>query len=116
VSRILLVDDEPSYSLTLSVLFEEEGFSVDRVASFAEAVQQLERSRLYDLALLDHNLGDGRGVDLIPLLRARIPQIKVMLVSGSTKLDSDVPEGVDSMVSKDFVFPELLTRVRLLLG
>jgi two-component system, response regulator RegA len=116
VSTILLVDDEPSYRLTLSVLFEEEGFEVDVAASFAEAAARLDRECSYDLVMLDHHLGDGRGVDLIPMLRARLPRVKVMLVSGSSNGDTTIPSGVDSVVSKGFVFPELLTRVRELLA
>jgi DNA-binding response OmpR family regulator len=116
LSRILLVDDEPNYRLTLTVLFEDEGFAVDGAGSYAEAIERMELTPSYDLVILDHNLGDGKGIDLIPTLRARMPLAKVMLVSGSTKLDEVVPGGIDSMVSKDFVFPELLAQVQSLLG
>jgi two-component system OmpR family response regulator len=113
---LLLVDDEPAIRLTMSVLFEDAGFRVEIAASFAEAKEKLGEAGHCDVVLLDRNLGDGHGIDLVPLLREKRPGAKVVLVSGSTEGGPMSARGVDAVVAKGFFFPDLLARIEGLLA
>src|SRR5690349_20069947 len=112
---LFLVDDEPSVRLTMSVLFEEAGFQVEVAASFAEANEKLRGTGHCDVVLLDRHLGDGHGIDLVPLLREKRPGAKVVLLSGSSEPGPMSVHGVDAVVAKGFFFPDLLARIEGLL-
>jgi two-component system response regulator RegA len=110
--KLLLVDDSDSNRVTLSVLLEEEGFSLQTADSFAQARQSLGGGTVFDAVLLDQNLGDGRGTDLIPLIRERMPDAKVLLISGSVREDLVPTDGLDGFVAKGAAFPDVLELVR----
>ncbi len=116
---VLLVDDDESSRLVLSVLLEDEGFQVDAVGSFAEAKARLLGGPGYDLALLDQHLGDGRGTDLLPFVRAQARGErggKALLLSGSVDEAEALRAGFDAGVPKGVGFPDLIALVRRLLG
>ena len=66
----LVVDDDPGFQDALVRLVRAEGFSVETAASLEEARGRLEE-HLPDLALVDLNLPDGSGLDLMRLLSTR---------------------------------------------
>jgi len=113
---VLLVDDDESSRLVLSVLLEDEGFHVDAVGSFAEGRARLVGGPGYDLALLDQHLGDGRGTDLLPFVRAQARPGKALLISGSLDEEEALRAGFDAGVPKGVGFPHLIALVRRLLG
>lgn len=80
--NLLLVEDDPANWLTLSALLEEAGFTVDIAESCAQALRFLDGRPRYDVVLLDSLLGDGNGWELVPLIRHRVPEARVVLVSG----------------------------------
>lgn len=102
---LLLVEDDPSDRLTLATLLEDAGFAVVTAASYAEAARLLQRPGGYDAVLLDQGLGDGEGMDLIPLVRRVLPQAKLVLVTGA-RLEPRPP--VDGLFLKGALFDELL--------
>lgn len=103
---VLLVEDDPSNWLTLSVLLEEAGFLVTVAESCAQAIRLLEARPGYDVVLLDSALGDGDGRTLIPRVRRRLPEAKLILVSG---LDVPWPQAsVDAVFRKGGDVAELL--------
>jgi len=114
--KLLVVDDRDSNRLTLAVLLEEEGFTVQTADSFAQARQSLGGGTTFDGVLLDQNLGDGRGTDLMPLIRECMPNAKVLLISGSVREDEVPTAGLDGIVTKGAAFPDVLELVRKVLG
>jgi len=79
--RILLIDDSEMVRLTTGAILEES-YEVAEADSLAEARTQLA-ARAFDVIILDQHLGDGLGTDLIPEIRRRLPQAKVVVMSGS---------------------------------
>ena len=115
--KLLLVDDDESNRLTLSVLLEDEGYDVDVAASFAEARSKLVApAAAYDGVLLDQHLGDGLGLDLLVVLRARLPRAKAVLISGSISELEGSNFGADAVLPKATPFPEALAIIRRALG
>jgi DNA-binding NtrC family response regulator len=115
MTKLLLVDDSESNRITLSVLLEEEGFTVAVARSFQEARERIG-SDSFDAVLLDQNLGDGKGTDLVPLVRQRMPAAKVLLISGSVREDQVNTRELDGIVAKGAAFPDVLELVRRALG
>lgn len=82
--RFLVVEDDDSNGLTLAALLEEEGFVVDLARSAAEARDRLlDEESSFDVVLLDNNLGDGLGCELVQLIRQQSPESAIVLMSGS---------------------------------
>lgn len=116
MQRLLLIDDDESNRLTLALLLEEEGFEVAVAASLAEATRALRtQSSDWDAVLLDSCLGDGLGRELVPLIRERAPQAKIVAVSGGSAEEwSRV--SIDAALPKGMYFPEFVSGLRAVLA
>lgn len=115
-ARVLLLDDDEATRLTLAALLEEE-FDVAEVSCLAEARASLTTGTTFDLVLLDRHLGDGYGVDLIPLVRSQLPSCKIIVVSGSDKRDDGEPTAVaDAYFGKGDDPDALFQKIHALLG
>jgi DNA-binding NtrC family response regulator len=80
VSRVLVVDDEPAFRISLSEVLRLEGYTAVGASNCQEALVQLAGSSV-DLLFVDVNLPDGSGLDLLP--RAHPP---VVVVTGEPSL------------------------------
>lgn len=94
--KVLLIDDHP---LILSALQSViQGLSGDTTvvgAGSARAAREiLEKSDDFDLVLLDLQLGDANGFDVLPELRSKYPALPVVVISASDR-SSDVIRAVD---------------------
>lgn len=80
--RLLLVDDHGIVREGLSLLLRREpDFTVvGEAASAAEAIEQVSRLRP-DVAIMDIGLGDDDGVRAIEALRARLPTVRVLVLT-----------------------------------
>lgn len=116
MKRLLLVDDDESNRVSLAALLEDEGFDVTAAASYAEGKAALAVALPYDVALLDQNLGDGTGTDLLREVRAKMPSTKAILVSGSVSEEVRARSGFDAHIAKGSAgFPEILAAVEAVL-
>ena len=66
MSRVLVVDDEAGFRISLSEVLRLEGYTAVGASTCQEALVQLARDSV-DLLFLDVNLPDGSGLDLLPL-------------------------------------------------
>ncbi len=94
--KVLLVDDHPLIRSALQSVIEGLGDDVTVVGagSARETREVLEANSDYDLLLLDLQLGDANGFDLLVELRAAYPSVPVVVVSASDRT-SDVIRAVD---------------------
>jgi CheY-like chemotaxis protein len=93
VKRLLLVIDDLANRLMFGVLLEAEGFRVVEAGSLVEA-RALIGAGPYRCVLLDHELEDGVGLELLPLIRKEQPQCRVILLP-NRKVDEDTKRLVD---------------------
>lgn len=85
-ARVLICDDAVLYATLLTHWFkdDEDIDVVGRVSTGTEAVEVGQRLQP-DVIVLDHMLPDGLSVDLAPRLRACVPDVAIILVSGLTE-------------------------------
>ena len=115
--RILVVEDDAPLADFLCKQLQREEFSVQAVADGREA-QQLASDHPYDLVLLDLGLPGAEGLDVLRAIRAKKPDLPVLIVTGSTLVEERVrglDAGADDYIAKPFVFDELLARIRAVL-
>lgn len=94
--KVLLVDDHPLILAALQAVIQGFGDDVTVVcAGSAKAARRmLEDDRDFDLVLLDLQLGDANGFDVLPELRHRYPALPIVVVSASDRA-SDVIRAID---------------------
>jgi DNA-binding NtrC family response regulator len=81
-ASILIVDDEPLVAMNHADLLEDAGCQALRAESLAVA-WNLVRARPFDALLLDHDLGDGKGWDLLELMRGASLSIPAVYLSAA---------------------------------
>jgi DNA-binding NarL/FixJ family response regulator len=92
--KALLIDDHPLILSALQAVIEGMGENVVVTAAGAEAARQaLAADSTYDLALLDLQLGETDGFELLVELRAGHPGLPVVVVSASDRT-SDVMRAI----------------------
>jgi len=102
--NILVVDDEANIRKTLSVCLETEGHHVFAVSNFQDAAAEADR-RAFDLAFVDLRLGTAEGLDLIPLLLAKSPWLKIIVITAYASIDTAVEamrRGATDYIPKPF--------------
>ena len=84
--RVLLVEDDLSVGAGLEELLKSEGYETTWVKASADACAAARATRPH-VAIIDVNLPDGNGVDLIPVLREEHEELPVVLSTGHVELD-----------------------------
>ncbi|MDQ6639210.1 MAG: response regulator transcription factor [Pseudomonadota bacterium] len=94
--NVLLIDDHPLILAALQTLVQGLGEQVDvvAVASARQARETLAATADFDMALLDLQLGDEDGFDLLAELRASYPALPIVVVAASDHRD-DVMRAID---------------------
>ena len=114
--RILLVDDHTAFRQALGFVLERE----QDVASIKQAGSVAEASLLLndvDVAVVDIDLPDGNGVQIINALRAKQPHAKVLVLTGSANrkdMAQAVEAGAAGMMHKSANIAEIVDAVRRL--
>ncbi|HJF14598.1 MAG TPA: response regulator transcription factor [Enteractinococcus helveticum] len=113
MTRILVVEDEPSISDPLSYLLQREGYEVTVVEDGLEAVEEFERNGA-DLVLLDLMLPGQPGTDVIRQIRqeSQVPVIMLTAKDGEVDKVVGLELGADDYVTKPYSSRELIARIR----
>jgi two-component system, NtrC family, response regulator AlgB len=99
-----VVDDEINLRKTLSVCLETEGHRVIAVSNFQDALAETSR-RSFELAFVDLRLGTANGLDLVPMLLATTPWLKVIVITAYASIDTAVEamrRGATDYIPKPF--------------
>ena len=116
MTRILVVEDEESFSDPLSYLLRKEGYEVSVAGTGPLALEDFDRSGA-DLVLLDLMLPGLSGVDVCRALRHRSSVPVIMLTAKDSEIDKVVglEIGADDYVTKPYSSRELLARIKAVL-
>src|ERR1700744_3185512 len=86
-ASILVIDDEASIRESLEVLLSLEGYSTVMVGDGAEGLRQLEIDN-FDLVLLDLALPGQSGMELLPQIKERQPDLPVIMITAYGTVDN----------------------------
>ena len=116
MTRILVVEDEVSFSDPLSYLLRKEGYEVSVAETGSEALEDFARAGA-DLVLLDLMLPGLSGTEVCRALRQRSNVPVIMLTAKDSEIDKVVglEIGADDYVTKPYSSRELLARIRAVL-
>jgi two-component system response regulator RegX3 len=116
LSRILIVEDEVSFSDPLSYLLKKEGYDVAVAETGPDGLAEFDKNGA-DLVLLDLMLPGLSGIDVCRALRQRSSVPVIMLTAKDSEIDKVVglEIGADDYVTKPYSSRELLARVKAVL-
>jgi two-component system response regulator RegX3 len=116
MTKVLVVEDEESFSEALSYMLRREGYEVVVAADGAEALASFDRSGA-DLVLLDLMLPRLAGTDVCRALRQRSAVPIIIVTARDSEVDTVVglELGADDYVTKPFSSRELVARIRAVL-
>ena len=111
MSSVLIVEDNPAIYYTLEFKLKHEGYQVTIADTIANA-EALVEDQAYDLILLDRNLPDGRGDDLLYHVRQEL-NLTVPVIVFSATLQSDTVRhlmelGANGYILKPFEIDDLM--------
>jgi two-component system OmpR family response regulator len=115
--RILVVEDNATLANGLAAVLKGSGYAVDIVGDGASAIAVLATER-FDLVILDLNLPEHDGLEVLRVMRARQHDASVLILSARGAADERVKGlnlGADDYMTKPFDVGELEARVRALL-
>jgi len=116
VTRIMVVEDEESFSDALSFMLRKEGFAVSVATTGPDALAQFDREPA-DLVLLDLMLPGMSGTDVCRTIRAKSRVPIIMVTAKDSEIDKvlGLELGADDYVTKPFSSRELVARIRAVL-
>ncbi len=86
---LLLVDDDPLYCQVLLLALEKRGYAVELAHDVTQALARLEQGAP-DFAVVDLNLPGSSGLTLIPALRERNPEARIVVLTGYASIATAV--------------------------
>ena len=116
LARVLVVEDEESFSDALSYMLRKEGFEVSVAATGPSALTQFDRTGA-DIVLLDLMLPEMSGTEVCRQLRQRSAVPIIMVTARDSEIDKVVglEIGADDYVTKPYSPRELVARIRAVL-
>ena len=111
--RVLLIEDDSATAQGIELMLKSEGFNVYTTDLGEEGVD-LGKIYDYDLILLDLNLPDMSGIEVLRNLRVGKVDTPIMILSGTSEIDTKVKTfsgGADDYMTKPFHKDELVARI-----
>ena len=116
-AKLLLLEDDPNLSESVSEYLEESGYDVVCVYDASSAEDALYEQR-FDLLLLDVNVPGGDGFSLLKTSRKEgnaTPAIFITSRNGMSDVEAGFESGGDDYIRKPFALKELLLRIQTIL-
>ena len=117
MKRIFLLEDDPLITKGLRFTLQSEGFALTSCAALTEA-REAVFAEPFDLAVVDLTLPDGSGMELVQLIKERLPELPVLILTAMDDENHVVRGfdlGADDYVTKPFGSRALVSRIRNLL-
>jgi len=85
-AKVLIVDDEERFRITLKKLLTANGLETNAVGSGLEALEEL-RQQPYDVILLDVKMPGMNGIEALGRLKQINPETEVIILTGHASVD-----------------------------
>ncbi|EKF73976.1 DNA-binding response regulator [Alcanivorax hongdengensis A-11-3] len=116
IEHLLIVEDDDLLARQTARALERHGITVQVAHNHHEASQHLNRSERLDAAVLDQNLGQDNGLDLIAPILARFPDCRVLLLTGYGSIAAAVAathRGAHNYLTKPANVTEILAALHM---
>jgi DNA-binding NtrC family response regulator len=111
-TRVLILDDESTLRTALFRLLDRKGYQVVTAQRLDEARTFITPEKPFDIAIIDMNLPDGNGLDLIAEIKAISQATQVIVLTGFASIDTAIQatqKGAYHFLTKPFNVEELMS-------
>jgi DNA-binding NtrC family response regulator len=111
--RVLIIDDERPVLMTLEALLKRHGYYVDTAATASQGLKSLKQNSP-SLVLLDLQLPDAHGLEMLDRIKAELPDVQVIILTAHDSLHNaieSIKRGAYHFISKPYAPEELLSLV-----
>jgi DNA-binding NtrC family response regulator len=111
--RILIIDDERPVLMTLEALLKRHGYRVDTASTASQGLKTLKLNSP-PLVLLDLQLPDAHGLEMLDQIKAELPDVQVIILTAHDSLHNaieSIKRGAYHFISKPYAPEELLSLV-----
>jgi two-component system, NtrC family, response regulator PilR len=111
--RVLIIDDERPVLMTLEALLQRHGYEVDAAPTASQGVKLL-KSKSPSLVLLDLQLPDAHGLEMLDRIKTELPEVQVIILTAHDSLHNaieSIKRGAYHFISKPYAPEELLSLV-----
>jgi len=117
IINTLIVDDDQEARNTLTSILENEHYLVQTAENGKKAIRLCEKTP-FDVALIDIELPDIKGTELLHILNEKQPKMVRIIITGHPSIENaakSVNEKADGYIMKPFNVPELLGMMKKLI-
>ena len=117
MATVLLIEDDPRYSMMVLMMLESGGHTVRYAASGLQALESLEQARP-DLVITDILMPRFDGLDTIASIREKDSSLPIIAISGAGDqvLSAAKERGASTILPKPFDVTALLSAVAVMVG
>ena len=114
IINVLIIDDESELRKMLSTILIDEGYSVETAENGKQAIKTCKKTS-FDVALIDIELPDMKGTELLHRLKEIQPKMVKIIITGHPSVENavkSVNEKADGYILKPFNIPILLETIK----
>jgi DNA-binding NtrC family response regulator len=115
--RILIVDDDVELCEEIAEILGDEGFFVHICHEPLQCAEFIENNK-YDFSIVDFKIPGSSGIELVKMIKQKIPDTKIIMVSGKPfieklKDDAAISVFIDFVINKPFNIEQLLGIIKM---
>jgi DNA-binding response OmpR family regulator len=116
MTKIMLIEDDPTMLSLLGTLLEFEGYEPIKLKKFDKILPEIEENKP-DLVLMDVHLAQVDGIELLTEIRNQdeLQGLKIIMSSGMDVSDECKEKGADAFILKPYMPEELINRIKELI-
>lgn len=113
MTKVMLVEDDPTMLSLLDTLLGMEGYEIEKIKNFSKVLEEIQKSEP-NVVLMDVNLKEINGIELLEKIRKDkvLNGLAVIMSSGMDFSDECLAKGANDFLLKPYMPDELIEKIK----